>query len=55
MSKKLKKQLNKQLAPLHPGEVLREEFIEPLILRRANSPGPASCPAPALSASRGKK
>jgi antitoxin HigA-1 len=35
MAKKLNKKLNEKLKPMHPGEVLREEFLSPLAL----SPG----------------
>src|SRR5215472_2843151 len=39
------------LPPMHPGELLREEFIEPLGSRLARSQKPAGCHAPELSAS----
>ena len=45
----------KRLAPVHPGEVLREDFLLPRSSRRMRSRGRAGFRAPGSSASREKE
>lgn len=42
--------MTKKLPPVHPGEILREEFLLPMNLSPTRSPQPAACREPASSA-----
>jgi hypothetical protein len=54
-TKKMARKLVKQLAPMHPGEVLREEFLIPLEMSAGALAKACGVPARGLNGWRMKK